>query len=248
MNEPLIGRPTKVVEARLYDVASRFDRSRFDSISRTTLQVLRSLMLVILIGIYLASFFMQPFYVHYVYVTYWALHFSFIALLLSMTAATDKHNLSLREWSLITTELAMTLTIVSALFYWAIVRDDLYQNYDWGIKQDKYFIIFLSFLHLGPLFITFFNFLLSDVSFLTRDVGLIILFGIAYVIFNFLVSKLSGVPIYPFITWYNVKSFVSAIVFILVLGGIFMFLVAFSSVLPRKEVHYHHDPDSRINL
>ena len=206
-------------------------------------------MLMFLIGIYMASFFLQPFYVHYVYVTYWALHFTTISLILSLASATDKHNLALKEWALVSTELAMTLTIVASLFYWAIVRDDMYQNYDWNNKHDKYFMIFLSCLHLGPLVCATLNFLFSDISFLKRDIGLIILFGVAYVIFNFLVSKLSGVPIYPFITWYNVKSFVSAIVFILMMGGIYMLLVAISAIMPRKENEYHvHEGSSRINI
>jgi len=151
----------------------------------------------------------------------------------------------MREWALVTTEIALTLSIVAAIFYWAIVRDEMYQSYDWNKSEDKKFMVFLSFLHLGPLLMVFFNFILSDVNFLKRDIGLIILLGLGYVVFNFLVSKLSGVPIYPFITWFNIKSFVSAIVFILVLGGIFMVLVFFSAMLPRCEKNFEGD---RINL
>jgi len=202
-------------------------------------------MILLLIAIYVASFFMQPFYVHYVYITYWAMHLAMISLVLSFATGQDKHNLVMREWALVTTEIALTLCIVAAIFYWAIVRDEMYQNYDWNKPDDKHFMIFLSFLHLGPLLMVFFNFLLSDVNFLKRDIGLVILFGIGYVVFNFLVSKLSGVPIYPFITWYNIKSFVSAIVFILVLGGIFMVLVFISAMMPRNEKNFEND---RINL
>lgn len=104
---------------------------------------------------------------------------------------------------------------------------------------------YLTVLHLAPLIFVFINFLLSDVEFLKRDVAMVALLGVSYIIFNFLVSKLSGLPVYPFLTWYDVRSLVSALVFILALAGIFMVLVILSAIIPRKEVYV---TDQRLNL
>ena len=86
------------------------------------------------------------------------------------------------------------------------------------------------------------NVVLSDCEFLTRDIGFVILFGVAFVVFQFLVSKITGVPLYPSAAWYNFHSLISALVFLIILGGIFMLLVGLTAILPRKETHV--PPDS----
>lgn len=162
-------------------------------------------------------------------------------MILSFAAANDKHNLTLREWALVTTEIALTLTIVAALFYWSFVRDEMLRTYNWDRRPDRNFMIFMSFLHIAPLVMVALNFLLSDIEFLKRDVAMIALIAVTYIIFNFAVSKLSGLPVYQFLTWYDARSFVSAIVFILLLAGIFMLLVILSAIMPRKTEPYVND-------
>jgi hypothetical protein len=198
--------------------------------------LLRLIMIVLTIGLYIAAFYYQPFYVHYTHTTYWALHLTLISLLLSFTAGGDKHNLSAREWALVTTELALTFTTLAIIFYFSVVRDELKRDIT---RTDNYFHTYLRFLHIMPFVLVLTNFALSDIEFLKKDVAFVALIAIAYVVLNLLVSKLSGVPVYPFVTWHDLRSFVSALIFVLVLCGIYMVCVMLSAILPRKESEYY---------
>ena len=232
-----MGRTNQAHVHNVYSHSSHFERSRFD-IPGSVVQLLRLVMIVALIVLYIASFYYQPFYVHYTHLTYWAMHFTLISLLLSFSAGGDKHNLVMREWALVTTEIALTLTSIAVLFYYGVVKDEMHQSYKGTTNKDwhnSYFPMFLTMLHLVPFTFTFINFVLSDIEFLKKDVAMIALVAVSYIVFNFLVSKLSGVPVYRFVTWHNLGSFVSALLFILAVCAVYMVLVMLSAILPRKE-------------
>lgn len=124
IQEPLIGRSHLEHSHNVYAHNSHFERSRFN-VSGSFVQLLRLIMILALIVLYIASFYYQPFYVHYTHLTYWALHFTLISTLLSFSAGSDKNNLVMREWALVTTEIAMTLTALSLIFYYTVVRDEM---------------------------------------------------------------------------------------------------------------------------
>lgn len=87
-----------------------------------------------------------------------------------------------------------------------------------------------------PFFIVLVNVLMSDVEFLKKDVAMIALVAFSYVVFNIVVSKLSGVPIYRFIHWNDLRSLITAFVFVLAACGVYMVLVMLTAILPRKEI------------
>ena len=98
-------------------------------------------------------------------------------------------------------------------------------------------------MHLVPLLINFLNFMLTDMEFLKRDLSILVFVAIVYIVFNFLVSKLSGVPVYSFLNWTDLRSLISASIFIVAIAAIFMVLVLMSAVIPRKVDPYQE----RIN-
>ena len=85
-----------------------------------------------------------------------------------------------------------------------------------------------------PLASVVINYLLSDVEFLKRDVTSIIFFGMLYIGVNFIVSKFLGYLVYPLLTWGDIRSFVTATIFILLLVGIYYILVILSALIPRR--------------
>ena len=246
MNEPLIGgfppRNAPKSEYQAYLDAAAFHRPRlFDSLN--FLQLIRLVGIAGVIGLYIISFYMQHFYVHYVYITYWALHLTFISLILTFASANNKHNTLLRAWALVTLEIAITLSVLSAILYYSVVQEEIYRVYEQGKQEDRNFHRFITALHLAPLVINFLNFILTDMEFLKRDLSIIVFVAIMYIVFNFLVSKLSGVPVYSFLNWTDLRSLISASIFIVALSAIFMVLVLMSAVIPRKVDPYQE----RIN-
>jgi hypothetical protein len=94
-------------------------------------------------------------------------------------------------------EIAMALTVLSAILYWSVVYDDMRKLFKWSNFYDRQFQLFLTLLHIMPLLSTVINYLISDVEFLKRDVTAIILVGMLYLGLNAIVSKLAGWHIYP---------------------------------------------------
>jgi hypothetical protein len=149
-------------------------------------------------------------------------------------SASSRHNNVLREWALIFMELAFTLTVLSAILYWNAFYDDMMKLYKWGNYYDGQFMMFLTFLHIVPIVSTLINYLLSDVEFLKKDVTYVILLGLLYIGINFIVSKFASWHIYPFLTWVDINSVIAAIIFILLLVGIFYVLVMITALIPRR--------------
>lgn len=131
-------------------------------------------------------------------------------------------------------EMAMTMCVLSAILYWTVIYQDMRNVYKWDNVYDRQFLMFLTCLHLLPLISVAINYLLSDVEFLKRDITAIIMLGLLYMLVNFVVSKVAGWHIYPFLTWLDIRSFITATLFILLLVGIYIVLVILTSLIPRK--------------
>ena len=128
----------------------------------------------------------------------------------------------------------MTFAIVTSIQYWSTVNVDLIKIYRWDNIANQNFGMFMMFLHLIPLITVVTNFMLTDVAFSKRDITLVMATGLLYIAINFIVSKLINWNIYPFITWHDLGSLFAAIMFIILLMGVYIIVVIISSIIPKR--------------
>ena len=140
----------------------------------------------------------------FIYFTNWSLHFTNIALLTSSFAMRfpDYEFTSWKSWAVLFNQLAMdanTVTTITAVFG---IIPHWFEFFPWETPEDYYDQIFNVFIHTVPMIISTINyFFLTDQVGHMMDSWLVVVVASSYMIYNWLYTKETGSPIYPFLTW-----------------------------------------------
>jgi hypothetical protein len=92
-------------------------------------------------------------------------------------------------------------------------------------------IVQMYLVHAVPLISTGINFYITDIVFIGRHYKLYLSVAFGYLFVNFVTVMIKGVPLYFFLTWMDVESYVIASMLMMSSVMLFKGLVMFSEIM-----------------
>lgn len=136
-----------------------------------------------------------------VYFTLWTELVGMISVGLSVlvTAASDIHGkMGLLAAHHIFYTAAIFMNLITVMVYWALIHDECLEKFG-ANETDVAVKCYLA--HIVPGFVCIVNTWLTNSKLSKKFLPGLIFFGLIYAIVNFYMTKKTGKPIYPFLTW-----------------------------------------------
>mmetsp|Transcript_17691 Transcript_17691/g.12732 ORF Transcript_17691/g.12732 Transcript_17691/m.12732 type:complete len:213 (-) Transcript_17691:45-683(-) len=194
-------------------------------------QILRVILLIPLLYTYwLAAGVLKSVMGLIAFLSFWAVHFSFIWICVSMKCTYDQNINSKLGWLALhhfLLEVAMIMNLFVFIVYWILVHDDVHSRF----ADDPAVMYFMSVVHIYPIFCGLGNFYITDVRMIYSHWKGQAIFGITYCTINCLESWRRGKSLYWFLDWKDYKSPLYCSIAITCYVMIFFFLAYLSHII-----------------
>ncbi|CDW82342.1 UNKNOWN [Stylonychia lemnae] len=180
--------------------------------SHKMLQYMRIVLVIPSILIFILSLIKLRYSSLVIFLTQWANHIVIISFILSIYSGTFKyqHNLKLKRYAAISTQLAFVMQLIVVSIYWPLLHklamEKIMETTDEVMRT--YLIYHMLFIHSIPFAAVTINVICSKVIFIPGHCTYLIMVALLYSFVNYCGVKYRGHFLYPFLKWEDYKSFV----------------------------------------
>ena len=104
----------------------------------------------------------------------------------------------------------------------------------------------MIYVHIVPAFGVFVNTVISRVVFIFSHVKFMTMFGVAYLVVNFVAVQIKGAPLYHFLPWNDFMSYVISLAIIAFASISYFIVCSIIQTVKQKPSEYKHQQNKKL--